>query len=137
MMTFMVESEPEIDFKRIEFPSDKLTVKMIRDAWPAAFDVETSSGYAPRRPYVRHSLDYVLEPLDVERMVAERAFKAALGKSFQHNDPLYDRDELVGFVTGHYVKFKLARGKHEATEMIRGIEGQAEAQAREHGTRTP
>jgi hypothetical protein len=132
----MSESEPKIDFTKIVFPSDKVTVKMVRQAWPGAIDVDRSEplGRAPHRVYLRHSLDNVLgdDLIDPERMLAERAFKVARGQSVTNDQRISNKNELIDTVAHSYVRYGLARGKNEAKAMIRQIELQAEAQARQY-----
>ena len=45
------------------------------------------------------------------------------------------REETWEILSSEYIKWGLARGEHEAQEMLRGIEAQAAAQARQHGGR--
>ncbi|MDE2508636.1 MAG: hypothetical protein KGM43_15605 [Planctomycetota bacterium] len=136
----MTEIEPSIDFTRIEFPSDKITVKMIRQAWPDTVDVEREQSWsrAPHRRYVRHSLDAVLGEgvIDPERMLAERAFKVALGQPVK-DDLFQSRDELIDSLGSAYLDFGLARGEHEVAALVRRFEAQAEAQARQRSGPTP
>ncbi len=136
----MTDTEPAIDFTTIEFPSDKITVKMIRQVWPDAVDVERvqSTSRAPHRRFVRHSLDAVLGEgvIDPERQLAERAFKVALGQAVK--DQIFQgRDDLIDSLASAYLDYGLARGEHEAAALVRRIEAQAEAQARQRGGPTP
>jgi alpha-D-ribose 1-methylphosphonate 5-triphosphate synthase subunit PhnI len=137
----MTESEPKIDFTQINFPSDKLTVRMLRTACPEGFDVDCPqdslalAGSNDRGYYDRRSFDEFLGMglIDIERLVAERAFKVFLGQSIQGDERLSNRDELIScLVTEYKDYYGLARGEHEALAMIRGIEAQADAQARQH-----
>ncbi len=134
----MTETEPKIDFTQIEFPSDKLTVGMLRKAYPQGFDVDMPRDVGAynelRDDYDRRSLDDILGTglIDVERLVAERAFKVALGQSVKGDSRLSNKDELVDCLTHVYKHDGLARGEHEALAMIRRIEVQAEAQARQY-----
>jgi hypothetical protein len=63
------------------------------------------------------------------------AFKAALGQSVQDDHRMGGREMIFENLSGDYVMLRLARGEHEAQEMLRGIEAQAAAQARQHGGR--
>jgi alpha-D-ribose 1-methylphosphonate 5-triphosphate synthase subunit PhnI len=137
----MTEPEPKIDLTKIAFPSDKLTVKMLRTACPEGFDVDCpkdSLALADRKDrgyYDRRSFDEFLGMglIDIERLVAERAFKVSLGQSIQGDGRLSNRDELIDCLVGEYKDYYgLARGEHEALAMIRNIEAQAEDQARQH-----
>lgn len=134
----MTDTTPKIDFTKIDFPSDRITVKILRQVHPTATDVDVPiDSIAPLgdpRSYRRHTLD---DPLgcgiiDLERQIAERAFKIALGQSVKGSN-LSNIDEMVDNISDEYKKYGLARGEHEISAMIRRIETQAEAQARQHG----
>jgi hypothetical protein len=136
----MTATNPTIDLTRIKFPTDKLTVRMLRKAYPAAFDVEPPPNPIldenRQRPLRRQSLDAVLAcVVDSERILAEMAFKAALGRVVLDDDRQGGRETIIYDLSGDYVAFGLARGDHEAQEMLRSIEAQAAAQARQHGDR--
>lgn len=134
----MTDTEPAIDLTKIEFPTDKLTVKMVRKAYPQGFDVEPSPNSVVdrlrRRPLRRESLDNILACIvDFERILADVAFKTARGQSVEDADGSRDRETIFYNLGSDYVRLGLARGEHEAHEMLRGIEAQATAQARQHG----
>jgi hypothetical protein len=136
----MTDTAPKIDLAAIDYPTDKLTVKMIRKRFPKAFDVEPESdAYTGNglRPLHRVSIDNVLAAVvDYERVLADWAFKEALGQPVSKaGRRLLDRETTVESLASDYVKFGLARGEHEANELVRGIEAQAAAQARQHGGR--
>jgi hypothetical protein len=134
----MPGEEPKIDFTQIQFPSDKLTIGMLRKAWPETADIdrETDFGRAGYRSYVRQSLDGVLGEglLDPERLLAERTFKAMLGLPIDEKR-IDSRDVLIKDLRREYLFLGIARGKHEVRALIRSIEEQAEAQARQYGGR--
>jgi len=136
----MTDTAPKIDLAAIDYPTDKLTVKMIRKRFPKAFDVEPESdAYTGNglRPLHRVSIDNVLAAVvDYERVLADWAFKDALGQPVSKaGGRLLDRETTVESLASDYVKFGLARGEHEANALVRGIEAQAAAQARQHGGR--
>jgi hypothetical protein len=136
----MTDTEPKIDLTTINYPTDKLTVGMMRKRCPTAFDVEPETGTytaGGHRPLHRMSLDFVLASVvDHERMLAEWAFKKALGQPVpEADDSTFGRETTFENLSNDYIKFGLARGEHEAQEMLRGIEAQAVAQARQHGGR--
>jgi hypothetical protein len=135
----MTDSEPRIDLTTIDYPSDKLTVRMMRNRFPKAFDVEPESDSytaGERRPLHRMSLDVALGPfIDNERILAEWAFKKAMGQPVEDSEFPRDRETTLECLGNDYIKFGLARGEHEAQQMLRSIETQAIAQAREHGGR--
>jgi hypothetical protein len=134
----MTDTEPKIDLAAIDYPSDRLTVKMMRQYMPHAFDVEPRPDWdrlvtESRSRFRRMSMDNVLAHfIDAERQVAESAFKKALGQPVEGFSDIM-REETFEVLSSDYIKFGLARGEHEAQEMLRGIEKQAEAQARQHG----
>jgi hypothetical protein len=138
----MTDVEPQIDFAAIDYPSDKLTVKMLRNRNPHAFDIEPRQEWGPyrvtesRSRFPRMSMDDVLgHAVDSERQLAEWAFKQALGQPIDLEFWREKREETWEVLSTEYVKWGLARGEHEAHEMLRRIEAQAEAQARQHGGR--
>jgi hypothetical protein len=136
----MTEPEPKVDFTQIDFPSDELTVKVLRKAFPDGFDVDVakdSLSLSDDRAYVRRTMDDGLGGfIDVERMVAERAFKVALGQSVTGDPNISNKHELIDILVHRYKQFGLARGEHEALTMLRRIETQAEAQARQYPGRS-
>ena len=136
----MTDTDPAIDLTKIEFPTDNLTLKMVRKAYPQGFDVEPPPDFAldrlRRRPLRCQSLDNILAfIIDFERILADMAFKRARGQSVEHADGNRDRETIMDNLGSDYVRLGLAHGKHEAHEMLRGIEAQAAAQARQHGWR--
>lgn len=135
----MTANEPAIDFTAIEFPTDALTIKALRKHRPHAFDVpppddyrfNLRSGY-----YERSTLDSMLaSTLDWERMLAEVVFRETLGLSKLNDLPVAEnhRNQIIKSLCSDYVFLGMASGKHQAREMLRRVENQAEEQARQHG----
>ena len=125
----------KINFTTINFPSDNITVKMLRQAWPDATDVELGEiGTVGERGYRRRAIDDVLgcAIIDAERHLAELAFRTKFGQS-RKSMPVFNKDDIVEALGKEYERFGLARGKHEIATMIRRIESQAEAQASQLG----
>jgi hypothetical protein len=119
------QAEPHIDFARIAFPSDRLSIGAIRRAFPKTLD-----GPQPRG--AGRSLDNILSGLiDVERQLAEDAFSAAVGRRRRWAGARH-RGNAVAELSSEYVLFGLAEGPHHARELIRGVEAQAIAQANAH-----
>jgi hypothetical protein len=137
----MTDAEPKIDFAAIDYPTDRLTVKMMRQRTPHAFDVEPQPEWAylvteKRSRFPRISMDDVFaHAIDSERQLAEWAFKKALGKPVEDPEFPSDRETTLECLGSDYIKWGLARGEHEAQELLRGLEAQAAAQARQHGGR--
>jgi hypothetical protein len=134
----MTATEPAIDLTKIEFPTDRLTVKMLRTAFPWGFDVEPPPNPVLDRllgrPLRRQSLDDVLAYIvDSERILADMAFKAALGKTISDDNRMGGRVTIHLNLSSDYVRLGLAPGKKVAREMLKGIESQAADQARQHG----
>src|SRR4051794_24637149 len=119
--------EPKIDFTRIAFPSDAITLKMVRQAWPDATDVDLPEQFFPAkdRMYRRNSLDGLLGTglIDLERELAEQAFKAVLGQPVKRR-LFNDRKDLTDFLAIEYVRYGLARGRHSAAVLAHQIEAQ-------------
>jgi hypothetical protein len=136
----MTATEPVIDLTKIEFPTDRLTVKMLRKVSPQGFDVEPPPDPVLdrllNRPLRRQSLDDVLAcVIDAERILAEMAFKSALGQSIRDDDRQGGRATIHLNLSSDYVGLGLAPGKKAAREMLKDIEAQAAAQAREQSGR--
>ena len=130
-------AESSIDFTRIEFPSDRLTVKVLRQKFPEVFDRPPRDGSRLwRRPTQQENNDLetlVGGILNTERELAARAFYAATGKELpSHDRGAGYRDEAAECLGNDYMRYGLARGRHEAAEMIRHIEAQATSQAQLH-----
>jgi hypothetical protein len=137
----MTDTEPKIDFAAIDYPTDKLTVKMMRQRTPIAFDIEPDRQWQvteSRSRYRRLSMDSAFaHAIDSERQLAEWAFKKTLGQPIDDERfSIARREETLECLASDYIKWGLARGEHEASEMLRSIEAQAVAQARQHGGRS-
>jgi hypothetical protein len=92
--------------------------------------------YPEMRALPRLSLDRVLAIVtDSERILAEMAFNAALGRPADDDGRLGGREMISENLSLDLIRLGVARGEHEAQEMLRGIEAQAEAQARKHDGR--
>jgi hypothetical protein len=138
----MPDPEPQIDFTRIEFPTDRLTVKELRKALPHCFDLPAPEGPHHQREgfFKRESLEsYLGGIINAEREVAALAFHTALGqvKPEYHEGTLGPRWEVLEVLISDYTKVGLARGEHHGQELIREIESQAVAQAQRYLGPTP
>jgi hypothetical protein len=130
--------EPKIDFIRIDFPSDKITIKDLRklhpdqvdaDESPTLFDPPLSDG-SPRTI----ADDTIGQMLYTERLIAKEVFNEALGRQSQE---LFSREEYTAELAASYARYGVATGPHHAEQLVRGIETQASAQARAHTGRRP
>lgn len=110
---------PPIDFSRLSFPSDKLTVGTIRAKAPRFF-----------QPRVVRFTDVEEGLLLTERIVAEKAYAAALKQPDPHPD--WRQDDLTLALMDVYKQFGLTTGIKHTRELKKGIEAAAKAQAQEH-----
>jgi hypothetical protein len=115
-----------VDFRRLQFPSDKLTIRDIRDHEPDRIDTKL-----PRLSTEdSRSLDKLLY---MERFIAWAAFAVSIGRGedYQYVASFGGYKEFEQELVDVYMFYGLSRTTHEATELIRGIKDQARAQARE------
>jgi hypothetical protein len=121
----MSDQPPLIDLTRIAFPTDRLTVKELRERNPLDFDRLDKKDGSPKSTEENfHTV------LDCEREVAWRAFRAALGQPVRIS-PI--AEETRPIVMREYVRLGLATGPHHAEQLIRNVEAQAAAQAKGYG----
>ncbi len=132
----MPSPEPVVDLAKIEFPTDKLTLKELRKFCPDDFDRMDKRGRAlGGPPDVRSQSEAILL---LERDFASRAFNAAMGRPFNWNDPskrdpeVYDQVNELGrkLLRGAYVAWGLATGQHHAEQLLRAVEQAAAEQAK-------
>ena|SRR5579883_1144506 len=116
---------PEIDFKTLSFPSDRLTIKALRLAEPQLF--ATDNPVDLDKTFAHSDFSSMLS---WERVVARQAYKAALG---QPDPDAEERGELVDMLTEHYRDYGLSSGPHQTEQLVREIEAQASGQAGRHG----
>ena len=138
----MADPVPKIDFKKIEFPTDKITVKGLRQVYPLGFDewiedrtlgsVDEARDGSPRL-----SLDAAIGDLmDYEREFAEQAFLQALGVPVRPGRE-YSHQNVVDTFGKQYIELGLASGDHQVSELVRNVERQAVAQANHYLGRRP
>jgi hypothetical protein len=120
----MPDQEPQIDFTRIDFPSDSLTIQAVRRRFPEALDGKAAGTHL--------DLEKIDLPgmLRIERTLAKEAFEVALGKKPRFPGALGDVARYSASEV--YVRYGLASGDHHAQQLIRAIEQAAARQAREH-----
>ena len=136
----MTVFEPKINFSKLDFPTDKLTIRDLRGKIPYSFDVDPPENFARhlRRDghYDRMDLDNAIGNLiDCERLLAELAFRSELGLPELDKSKFSTRAELFDVMPGDYVDLGVAQGDHEAKLLLKSIESQAKEQAREHSGR--
>ena len=136
----MDDSVPKIDFTKIDFPTDKVTIKDVRRAYKLSYDVWMEDRIANNgrdNEPTPVTLDTHLHDLmDYERHFAENMFKKALGL----HDPnlgYFGYASAIESFSAQYIELGLASGDHQVSELVRGVERQAVAQANQYLGRRP
>jgi hypothetical protein len=130
---------PAIDFRRIAFPSDGLTVGVLRRLFPKQFDSEPDTSFFSGSPFrsahgLEHAEDAVGGMLYMERQLALSAFSLTVGDPHPKRSLApEDRDDYAAELGQLYVRYGIAPGNAAAQQLIRSIESQAIAQAAGHG----
>lgn len=133
--------EIEPDFRRLEFPSDALSVKRFRYLFPDHFDCHDiiSDGYSnndfffPKGVGKPDHLVRLTEMIQAERVVAAGAYSAGFRDRFPD---LLSREDYRAVrqaqeeLEAQYLFFRLADSPESARRLIRHIEEEAELQAR-------
>lgn len=123
-----------LDFSEIRFPSDALSVADLRRTHPDLFDKGFSSGAAAQPqffldPFVNgHSENTLGNMLYCERELAASAYAHARGID---STDLGDVADIKEELSGYYTRYGIANGVHHAGELIRGIESQGAALAKQ------
>jgi hypothetical protein len=126
----MVES-PEIDLTKMVFPSDGMSIKAMRRLWPEAVDTGERVNLFSN-PTGGRAGEILFTMLMMERDLARAMFGLEFGRepSIMYAD---DDVKLLAEDLSHlYTRVGIADGSISAKELIRGIESQAVAQARQH-----
>ena len=119
---------PVLDLAQIRFPSDAITVKAVRDALNPKdlFDTRTENVFEGLEACVM-----------TERDIARKAFDAAL-RGIKPNrigkvdhESAWERREWVNGIDYDYRRFGVSSGPRQTAELIRDVEAQAAAQAKE------
>jgi hypothetical protein len=129
----MAES-PEIDFTKMDFPSDGLTIKAIRQRWPQAVDTRKDDPYSDvtPRPLGPPAGEMLHNMLRMERDLAKATFGLEFGREPDIAYADHDVKLLAEDLSELYITFGVASGQHHASQLIRSIESQATAQTRQH-----
>lgn len=120
----------KLDLSGLHFPSDSLTIRILRTAHGELFDQGVSIGGGDEQPQFffksryqdGHSGTEVGNLLYLERVIAAFAFATAAGI-----DPPSGQVSIKDFkdeLAERYVRYGLASGPKHAAELIRGIERQ-------------
>lgn len=119
---------PGLDCSRIDWPSNRITAKQMRDAAPLLYN----------------NLRYTLEHGDIEalgilynfeRLAAERVYARALGG--RDPDAMAPRSMILEQMEDSYPKYGICSGKEQCKELLRKIEDAAIAQAVAKGGKDP
>jgi len=116
-----------LDYDKLDFPSDKLTLGAIRNAVP---EKELGRTDFTQGVFTPRAENYVADILTIERMIASATFDRTLGQVTNNSLSDEERKDAVEQLAGLYTRFGIASGEHHADQQIRGIESQAAAEAR-------
>lgn len=132
---FRNDNSPRIDFSRIDFPSDRMTIREIRAMEPA---LNTSSPRFEDSGAI--GVPSIRLLMYSEREVAELAFELVLGYGHMFEEmrimqsrPKDCDDDLIEA----YMEYNMAETTEEAEQLVRVIKEQARAQAHEALGREP
>ena len=124
-----------IEFTKIAFPSDRITLADLRRVHPKEFDT-CGRNFFDRRKLSRGSDDWpqdvLSEMLSIERLIARLVFVTARRGQPQAsvlNSTWEDDEELIEALSGYYVRYGVAHDPQESLLLIRSIEQQAAKQA--------
>ena len=127
---------PQLDLRSIEFPSDKIALGAIRQHHRHDFDtlgVNFFDGDRLRDSREDVSARPLAEMLYIERRIAQDVYEASVRgdrtPGFLGRTSVDERGFVDDLVT-HYKVYGLAKGPHEARQLIESIESQAGREAR-------
>jgi hypothetical protein len=116
-----------VDFTKISFPSDRLTLGQFRRAHPDAFDIPSKGLRQSLIVFDRGSVEYPIGSiLDAERLLASRAFKKASKQELSKDEVALSREELVLSLIESFRP--LGYGREVVRQFVRDIESQAVSQ---------
>lgn len=128
---------PRIQHVQIDYPTDRLTVKDLRKAFPHSFDVPSNKETDPNDLkgifHGRRGVDIGFGTMIIrERLFSEIAYKKHLGQALTEDESLVTREDLVDDLSEDYIKLGIAAGEKHAEQLLRHVENQAIAQAQKH-----
>jgi hypothetical protein len=132
-------SLPAIDFAKIAFPSDKITLADLRCVHPREFDTRGRNFFdSPRMSRADNARpqEALAEMLSIERLIARLVFESvSRGKPQASvlNSPWEDDVELIEALSSYYERYGVTHGPQESLLRIRSIEEQAAKQAERQG----
>jgi hypothetical protein len=119
--------KPKFEHERLDYPSDRVTIQMIRASRPLSFEkIESDFFFASHMYGPREGIGCMLS---MERQLAHKAFAAAVGEPDPYPDEEESRQELVRMLTDSYKRVGLSSGIKHTEQLVRDIERQAVAQA--------
>jgi hypothetical protein len=126
---------PQIDYSRLSFPSDALTVGQLRKSWPKPFN---TFGHGVRMEEAFHDgvSTHLYSLVSAERELAKLVFDVALGRYDDEKPDVQTAEDTRWSISecliSDYTRYGLAHGRHHAEQQIRDLEAAAEAQVRAH-----
>jgi hypothetical protein len=113
----------QLDLSKIDLPSDRITMGMVRRAEPYGFE-----------PYLTHTDDApddIIATVATEILLAKAAYAKARG--IKPEEPVLpgERHEFILNLNEDYRLYGISTGLKQTTEMIRAMERAAAAQAKQ------
>lgn len=121
----------QIDYGKLSFPSDALTIGMIRKAVPELFAQDDPEFFQDGFASVE-----VSGMLHSERILAHRAFASAAGRPDPYPDEA-GRQEMIKMLAESYKLFGLASGRQHTEQLVRAVEADATVLAKKITGPTP
>lgn len=125
---------PELDYSKIDFPSDELTVHQIRLLEPSLNTNRPTFAWTGEE-----GVPSIEGVLSLEREVAAMAFEIARGhgRRISELERDYRPKDLDNDLVAAYMTYNMAATTHEAGQLIRTIKEQAREQAKGTQGRRP
>jgi hypothetical protein len=129
-----MSESPEVDVTKIDFPSDGLTIKAIRRRWPESVDARRDDPYRHGipMPFASPVGELLHNMLVMERDLAKTTFGLEFGMEPEIDYAGDDIKLLSDDLSKLYVEIGIATGQHHADQIIRSIQSQVVAQARQY-----
>jgi hypothetical protein len=124
-----------IDFARMAFPSDKITVADLRRVHPQEFDTNGRNFFdGPKMGRADNDWpqEALSEMLSIERMIARLVFepiRQGKPRASVLSSPWEDDVELIEALAGYYARYGVAHDPQETLRLIASIEEQSAQQA--------
>lgn len=119
---------PGLDCSKIDWPSNRITVKQLRDAEPLLY-----KGYLHAIP--DGNMEVLRTLYRQERLAAERIYAKALGGD--DPDPMVSRITILDWMEEIYPKYGICSGREQCKQLLRRIEDAAVEQAVAKGGQDP